>query len=304
MQKIIKSLLALILVFITINICSADSTYVTPTYTLRATNPDRTSATSYEFDIYLLHTNPDSCFYQLAGQQYFLYFNPNIWSGHAVGDSLRLKIIGSDLATQFQPRNPSISGDTTYLRLASNPAPGAGNGPIISSVAPGTKVCRLRLYSTGAPFTGDTINLRWRNVSPPPPIVTLEFAYTGLNGTVNTDITTPNTHSIDSIPTGVTPTGILSIIPTEFSLSQNYPNPFNPVTKIEYAIPVDGRVSLKIYDVTGREVVNLVNEVKSAGNYSAVFNASNFASGIYFYRLNAEGENKHFESTRRMVLLK
>ena len=91
----------------------------------------------------------------------------------------------------------------------------------------------------------------------------------------------------------------------EFSLSQNYPNPFNPVTKIKYSIPQNlrretGNVSLKIYDVLGREITTLVNEEKPAGEYEVEFNGSNLPSGIYFYQLNAGV----FTETKKMILLK
>jgi protein involved in ribonucleotide reduction len=89
-------------------------------------------------------------------------------------------------------------------------------------------------------------------------------------------------------------------IPKVYSLSQNYPNPFNPVTKINFALPKQGFVSLKIYDVLGREVRTLVNEVKSAGQFSVDFNASEFASGVYFYRLESNG----FSDIKRMMLIK
>ena len=89
-------------------------------------------------------------------------------------------------------------------------------------------------------------------------------------------------------------------IPTDYSLSQNYPNPFNPSTIIEFKIPEVGLVTLKIYDLLGREVKILVNEEMQPGVYKIDFNASSFASGIYFYTLNA-GE---FISTKKMVLLK
>ena len=77
--------------------------------------------------------------------------------------------------------------------------------------------------------------------------------------------------------------------PVSFKLSQNYPNPFNPVTKITYALPKSGLVTLRVYDILGREVALLINEVKSAGNYSVDFNAFNFTSGVYFYKLESNG---------------
>ena len=88
--------------------------------------------------------------------------------------------------------------------------------------------------------------------------------------------------------------------PSAYSLEQNYPNPFNPTTNIGYRIPGTGFVSLKVYDALGREVATLVNEVKPAGNYLVNFNASNLASGIYFYRLKAG----NFTQNHKMILLK
>ena len=91
-----------------------------------------------------------------------------------------------------------------------------------------------------------------------------------------------------------------STIPKEFALYQNYPNPFNPNTTIKYSLPISSFVTLKVYDILGNEIITLVNERKSAGNYSVNFNASNLPSGIYFYRMQAGG----FASTKKFVLLK
>ncbi|MEI7812470.1 MAG: YCF48-related protein [Ignavibacteria bacterium] len=74
-----------------------------------------------------------------------------------------------------------------------------------------------------------------------------------------------------------------------FELAQNYPNPFNPSTTIRYSIPSDGKVSLKVYNLLGREVVTLVNQNKVRGSYSVQFNAVNMSSGIYFYQLQVNG---------------
>ena len=90
-------------------------------------------------------------------------------------------------------------------------------------------------------------------------------------------------------------------VPVKYALSQNYPNPFNPSTKIDFAIPLDSRVSVIIYDITGREVSNLINnEFRKAGYYTININASTLSSGIYFYRMTT---NKFIE-TRKMILLK
>jgi hypothetical protein len=90
------------------------------------------------------------------------------------------------------------------------------------------------------------------------------------------------------------------------SLSQNYPNPFNPVTNLEFGISELGFVSLKIYDVTGRELVTLVNEVKEPGYYNIKFNAANLSSGVYFYRIVRArlADAGDFVAVKKMVVLK
>jgi hypothetical protein len=126
------------------------------------------------------------------------------------------------------------------------------------------------------------------------------------NGDGCTQITnaSPTYTTLPNICLIITPTtgteNNMSEIPKVYSLAQNYPNPFNPVTKINFAIPKQGFVSLKVYDVLGREVSTLVNEIKQAGTYSIDFDASYLSSGVYFYRIEA-GE---FEDVKRMVVVK
>jgi hypothetical protein len=93
---------------------------------------------------------------------------------------------------------------------------------------------------------------------------------------------------------------ISTSLPNKFHLSQNYPNPFNPNTVISFQLPVAGFVKLKVFDLLGREIANLVNENLSAGSYKYDFNASALPSGIYFYKL----ETENFSETRKMVLVK
>jgi len=88
--------------------------------------------------------------------------------------------------------------------------------------------------------------------------------------------------------------------PEDYNLSQNYPNPFNPSTTIRYSIPSPDLVRIKIYDILGREVQMLVNELQQAGTYEVQFDASGLASGIYLYRI----ESGNFLQTRKMILLK
>ena len=94
---------------------------------------------------------------------------------------------------------------------------------------------------------------------------------------------------------------IVSIgIPDKYDLSQNYPNPFNPVTTINYDLPSDGIVTLKVFDMLGREVKTLVNEFKTAGYHKIQFNAADLASGAYFYQMKA-GD---FVAVKKFVVLK
>ena len=98
------------------------------------------------------------------------------------------------------------------------------------------------------------------------------------------------------VPTSVNQNPVVE----SFSLLQNYPNPFNPTTEIRYQIPEVSHVTLKVYDVLGREVATLVNEDLNSGSYAAKFNAVNIGSGVYFYKL----QTGHFSSTRKMILAK
>ncbi len=87
---------------------------------------------------------------------------------------------------------------------------------------------------------------------------------------------------------------------SDFTLSQNYPNPFNPTTSIEYSVPSNEYVSLKVYDLLGNEVAILVNEEKSSGNYKINFNAEYLSSGVYFYKLSVG----NFVETKKLLLMK
>jgi hypothetical protein len=98
--------------------------------------------------------------------------------------------------------------------------------------------------------------------------------------------------------TGVKTTGLN--VPAGFKLEQNYPNPFNPSTRISYQIPNAGHVTLKVYDVLGREVSTLINNEQSAGSHEVIFNASKLGSGIYFCRL----QSGNYISVKKMVLMK
>jgi hypothetical protein len=83
-------------------------------------------------------------------------------------------------------------------------------------------------------------------------------------------------------------TAVSNELPDNFFLSQNYPNPFNPQTKIKFDVPKASFTSLIIYDLLGREVTTLVNEVLKPGTYEADWDGSNYSSGVYFYKIITE----------------
>ena len=91
-----------------------------------------------------------------------------------------------------------------------------------------------------------------------------------------------------------------NIVPEEFILSQNYPNPFNPLTNMRFSVPKSGFVKLTVFDVLGRKVETLVNENLNAGTYNADWNALNYSSGVYFYRLDTD----ELSLTKTMILMK
>ncbi|MBK8983186.1 MAG: T9SS type A sorting domain-containing protein [Ignavibacteria bacterium] len=90
------------------------------------------------------------------------------------------------------------------------------------------------------------------------------------------------------------------LVADKFELYQNFPNPFNPVTKITFSIPVSGNISIKVYDITGKEIKTLVNEFRNAGTYDTEFNGADLSSGVYYYKM----ETGSFTEIKKMILIK
>jgi hypothetical protein len=159
---------------------------------------------------------------------------------------------------------------------------GLSNGIVNDSLGPG-----------GNPFvlSAGPFNLA------PNQVETIGFAI--LNGTSTTDLITKNNQARLKYGT-VGITNISTEIPRVFSLSQNYPNPFNPTTNIQFGVPKNSFVNIKVYDLLGREVATLLNEHKQAGTYMVDFNAASLSSGVYFYRMQAG----QFADIKRMVVIK
>jgi len=96
-------------------------------------------------------------------------------------------------------------------------------------------------------------------------------------------------------------TQISNVIPKDFILYQNYPNPFNPRTVISYELSVAGYVTLSVYDIQGKHVIDLVNQKQSAGKYQVDFSGNELSSGVYFYKMTADDR---IIDTKKMLLLK
>jgi hypothetical protein len=153
---------------------------------------------------------------------------------------------------------------------------------------PGTyNLGRIRFNYT-VPFNADTTMFRV------PPVQYASVVYDSLTPLAYL------TGYLISQGTVTSETGITSFLPSEYKLYQNYPNPFNPTTTIKYDVPKTSYIKIKIYDVTGKLISELVNGEIGAGSYEVNWNAAEYASGIYFYRY----ESKEYTKVMRMVLIK
>jgi len=117
---------------------------------------------------------------------------------------------------------------------------------------------------------------------------------------VKTIVKNGSSYSIENSGISVLKVGSEKVVPNEYSLEQNYPNPFNPSTTIKFSVPQMSNVKLTIYNALGQKVAELVNSTLEAGSYSFNWDASNVASGLYFYELNTN----NFSSVKKMMLMK
>jgi hypothetical protein len=160
---------------------------------------------------------------------------------------------------------------------------------------------------------GDTLQFLLDNGSATPTSTRTSSYRTGLNGIRWYNRADPNygsgkavshenlllTASI-AVPTAVIESATQSNVPLQYGLEQNYPNPFNPSTTIRFQMPSKGFVTLRIYDIVGREVATLVNGFQEAGTHNVKFDASNLPSGIYLYRITSGT----YAETKKLVLIK
>ena len=201
----------------------------------------------------------------------------SIGFGEAAG-KLKVKLNGTQQQVISGTGSITFPSSLEYVLISSN----------ISLSRDLTFGCRV-IGSTGGSITANGFTVSYNPAFPEP------FAFNSKDfGSSSLDNSSTNGSELSPRNNNT------SEVPAEFSLSQNYPNPFNPSTKISFAIPVDSKVSLKVYDITGKLVSVLAEGSMQAGLHTVTFNSGNLSSGVYFYTLTA-GD---FSKTMKMILTK
>jgi len=221
--------------------------------------------------------------------------NPGIYGNGGVVAVIRNNIIWGNTS----PNNVQIASGNFTVRYCN--VQGGYNGAGNINVPPDFDTTNYYLKSTSACIDKGDSSIIYND---PADLINPSNAMWPARGTLRNDIGAyggPGSNRIANTVVGInnlnSATG-----PLGFQLNQNYPNPFNPKTKIIYELQVsnDELVSLKIFDVLGNEVAELVNEKQNAGNYSVIFDGSNFPSGVYFYKLKTGQQSE----VKRMMLIK
>lgn len=240
----------------------------------------------------------------------FLTQGPDTYIGDNVSDRKARKedlkvnwIAGNNSPNQFVELKWDIYIEIKTLKLY-NILQNSNNGTNIQ-----VNDCEIFLFkdsiqvdhiaSTG-PLTKDGLEIPFTEI---PTINRVKVFVKNYTGTIN-NLDLPGLAEVETIArigldnyVGIEPNGST---PFTYTLEQNYPNPFNPVTKIRFSVPKKSYVSMKVFDITGREIETLVEGLIDAGNSSVVFNGAKYASGIYFYRITTDD----FVQTKKMVLIK
>jgi len=221
-------------------------------------------------------------------------------SGLAFNDN---KLIGiGSTSTSFPNIARTTNGGTTWTSVSTGGAGTTTNSAV--KFINGTNTCYFVGQSTSSAIIYKSTNsgLNWTSMTSPGGTVNLfHFDFVRVGATVTGFAANPSGNIIKLTETVTTISSENSVIPTEFRLNQNYPNPFNPSTTISFSLPKSEFVTLKVYNILGKEVATLINKKLDAGNYNELFEApSDLTSGVYFYKLTAGS----FSDTKKLTLIK
>lgn len=217
----------------------------------------------------------------------------------------------SAVTVTFLAADSVQAGTTKTIRLKIQGGPGvagglnvaAKNGVLNTILGSGVqKIGDELTHASPKNFTADTVSWSFTYTAPSTPGADTLYAVgnsVNLNGSTSGDQWNFRIRHAVKI---FSPSSITNVNETakNYSLSQNFPNPFNPVTSIKFSIPNNNFVTLKVYDILGNEIVTLINKNLRQGEYKVDFNASNYSSGIYVYKIIAG----NFSETKRMTLVK
>ncbi len=197
--------------------------------------------------------------------------NTNNWIG------FRLSMVADNNRSAIGARVRVVAGGRSMVRYVSGGVDGCKTGGQI-----------IPTFGLGAATQADSVIITWPD---------------GIQEVAGVNLAANTYHNINN--QGVVEVEKVKSLPSSFTLEQNYPNPFNPSTLIQYDLPVSSHVKLAIYDMLGREVARLVDGVQPANRYNVQWNASNLSSGVYFYRIDAKGQDgKNFTSVKKLILTK
>ncbi len=232
------------------------------------------------------------------------------WDGEVIFHGLDIKTYGAGPGLGQMGSSPMVAMDTTGTVMAVQWINKSPNTPWADVYFSHKRLDEADAWSVPENLTmSDSINNTCAHLAPQLKAngdgtytaFSLYTYVTGLTGPYGDSTQTTSIYvapvQFSEVPTSVENE---SNIPYTFELNQNYPNPFNPTTQIKYSVAERGNVSLKVYDMLGREVATLVNTTKNAGSYEINFNASSLASGVYIYKIQAG----NFIDSKKMMLLK
>jgi hypothetical protein len=263
--------------------------------TLRVMNVVQPGPDNVTFEAWLKNCSANPLQYY-AGQ-YAFDINKSVLKGKT-----DVAVIASGLPESYRPRNPVIDTSRDYCRIlfAANKLPGIGNDFTINQ-PDSVLICRAEIKCDKG-FYAAPLNLAVKAAYGYGPASAI-FIYNGIRA----KNIMPGCRVLNDYAP-LTLTGIkepyVGMKPNIFALNQNYPNPFNPATVINYQIPSNCMVAIKVYDVLGREIATPVQGDMKAGFYSAHFDGSKLSSGVYICRMIADGNGARFVSVKKMLLVK